>query len=497
MKYLLTYIVILCLAVRVSAQPADQLIDTYQGPELSLASDVVVPGIFGHDEKGYYSYFYDYRPGLVFLDKEFREVRRNHIDLVDGLHGRNLLGVVHFHDTIYLFTTAPKLKSMLLFVETINKETLLQNGDRRLLLKVPNLAGWESDFGYRLSRQQDKLLIYSRLDVLSKNIQEVQLLMFGRGFNLEWETSQKIIYPRSPPRKSIIKISDEGDVYFVSLLDEQNLRSVWDGIKNRYHLIAVTEYGQVANSYALMLPDLYIRGVMIEPGEDHKLVCAGFYSPTHFRGNVDGIFYFELDNRTGVFRNQSFHEFDPGVLREAIAEKYIREPDELFEFRPRQLIRRANGNFILLAENQYDQNFDTYQNLIAACFTPGGTLKWTRVIKKRQNIDVGSPLNYSSYCVHAPKNSKNVHLLFNDRDKNEYLPAGARPKTFHPNSLANLKVVTLGPSGETTSSIIYRKTKKRMKTPIPLQYYDKLNNEMVIPMLRWKRYNYMGISFKE
>ena len=151
----------------------------------------------------------------------------------------------------------------------------------------------------------------------------------------------------------------------------------------------------------------------------------------------------------------------------------------------------------MIAENEFDQDYDTYQNLVIANFSPGGTMNWVKTIPKRQGIDPNSRFNHSSYSVHAPWYTDNVHLIFNDSHKNGEWPAGERMKSFHPNQKANLKIISVGPGGELASSIIYRKSKKRMKTPIPLQNYDKLNNEMVIPALRLKRYNYLKITFNE
>ena len=119
------------------------------------------------------------------------------------------------------------------------------------------------------------------------------------------------------------------------------------------------------------------------------------------------------------------------------------------------------------------------------------------MVQKRQGVDPNSKENYSSYSVHAPWYTDKIYLVFNDDHSNGLWPSGDRIKSFHPNDRANLKVVGIGPNGELSSEIIYRKTRKRMKTPIPLQYYDKLNLEMVIPMLRYKKYNYMKIGFNE
>lgn len=497
MKHAPLFVLMLLLTLTVDAQQGERPIDLKLGPELMLANDMMIPGIFGHDERGYYAYSYDYRPAVEYLDKSLRTRVRKHIDLSPGIRNRQLVGVTHFHDTIYLFTKETHMRSVMLFVETIDKTSMEQNNDSRLVLNVPNIKGWESDFTFRVSRQKEKLLVVSKLDVLSKNLQIVHLMMFGPGLTLEWENEEQVVYPKNPPRRSIVKVSDEGDAYFISLLDDQNLRSLWDGIKNRYHMIAVTENGKFKNSYALMLPDLYIRGVMIEPGDNHTMVCAGFYSPTHFRGNIDGIFYFELDNRTGDFNNQTLMEFKAGLLKEAIAEESRTNPEELFEFRIRQLIRRDNGDFIMVSENQYDQTYDTYQNLIVTSISPGGFYNWSRVIHKRQDIDQHNPVNYSSFSVHAPKATNKVHFIFNERDKNEFLEPGERLKTFYHNNKANLMVITIGPMGEMSRSIVYRKTSRRMKTPVPLQMYDKLNNEMIIPILRMKRYNYLLMEFND
>jgi len=483
--------------LKVGAQQPGESIITFKGADLNLGNDTRVPRLFGHDDNGYYAHTLDYRDGIEFLDTGFRSVRREYLDLTHGLRERTLLALLHFHDSIYMFTSEERMKRMLLYVETIDKATMLQNGDERLVMDVENLSGWMADFGFKLSRQQKKLLVFSKIDVLNKRMQDLHFILFGEGLSVEWEDDQRVVYPDRRPRESIVKVNEEGDVFIVSLLDDQKLKSLWNETKNRYHLIAVTEKGLHNNNYYIDFPNLYIRGVQIEPGPGHSLSCVGFHSPTHFRGMVNGMFYIELDNAASRFTIQRFYEFEPWFLTEAIANVRKKEPDEMFDFRVRQLIRRDNGNFVFLAENQFDQHYDTYQNIIAASFSPTGELQWARVVPKRQGIDQSSKINYSSYSVHAPWYTNKIYLVFNDDiDNGEWAPDEGM-KSFHPNDKANLKIVGVGPTGEISSNIVYSKTRKRMRTPIPRQNYDMLNNEMVIPSLRYKRYNYMKIRFNE
>jgi hypothetical protein len=497
LKILSFHIILLLFIAEAFGQSPDGNIELYIGPELNMANNIQVPQIFGHDEKAYYAYSFDYREAVEKLDTKFRSLRRKHLDLLSGMRSRTLLALFHFHDSIYMFTSEQRIKRMLLYVETIDKETLLQNGDERLIMNIENMSGWGSEFAFSLSREQNKLLVISKLDVLSKNIQNLHFMMLGEGLAVEWEAGQQIIYTERPPRQSLIKVNEKGDVFIISLLDDQRLSSLWNEIKNSYHLVAVTGKGQYNNSYMLNLPELYIRGVNIEPGAEHDLSCAGLYSPSHARGMIDGMFYFELDNTGGKFLNQRLYEFEPYFLSEAIAGTPRKEPEEMYSFMVRHLIRRNNGDLIFLAENEFEQNYDSYQNIIAASFSPGGNLNWKRVILKRQDVDPSTRFNYSSFSVHAPVHTDKLYLVFNDDNKNGLWPPDDGIKTFHPNEKANLKIVGIGSSGELSSDILYRKTRRRMKTPIPLQYYDMMNMEMVIPSLRYKRYNYFRIGFSE
>lgn len=497
MKSLILNIILVFILIPAGAQPLLDPIAVYSGPDLNLANDLIIPGIFGHDETGYYAHTLDYRDGVEFLDTEFRSVRREYLDLMNGLRNRTLLALFYFHDSIYMFTSEERLTRMLLYVETIDKKTMLQNGDERLLMDVHNMAGWITDFGFSLSRQENKLLVYSRLDALSKHIQDIHFEMYGEGLTLEWEADKRIVYPQRPPRAEIIKVNEKGDVFIITLQDEQKLSSLWNITKNRYRLFALTEKGKYNNSYMLDFPELYIRGIHLEPGAGHDLSIVGFYSPTHYRAMVDGAFYVELNNETGEFLNERFFEFEPWFLAEAMAPDPKKPPKEMYWFKIRHMIRRNNGDFLVLAENEIEQNYDTYMNIVAMNFSPGGTLNWKRVIPKRQGIDKQSNFNYSSFQVHAPINMDKTYLVFNDNIKNGEWPSEDKIKSFHPNGKATLKVITIGAMGEISSSIIYRKIKKRMKTPVPLRYYDMLNHEMVIPSIRYKKYTYLKIGFNE
>ncbi len=60
-----------------------------------------------------------------------------------------------------------------------------------------------------------------------------------------------------------------------------------------------------------------------------------------------------------------------------------------------------------------------------------------------------------------------------------------------------LKVIGIDTEGILSSSIVYEKTKNSMPTPIPLQHYIKLNNEIVISAKWFNEYSYFKIGVNE
>lgn len=466
-----------------------------QGEEMVIPTSREIPQIFGRDETGYYALGMDHRYYLEHYDNDFHSTDDNYLILHRGLRERDLEAIFYFCDRIYLFTSELRFNREILYVQTIDKSNLRQLDDERKVMEIPHFKGWFAEFNFKLSRKEDRLLVYSQQDVYSKNIQDLHFQMYGKDLSLEWERDERIIYEKRAPRESIVKVNDKGDVFIMSLKDAQNILSLFGEMKNRYFLLALTDSGRTVNQYPVDFPNLYIRDMQIEPGRDHDLSCVGFYSPSHNRYAIEGIVYFEVNNRENRFENIRFNELEPYFLNEVMNLEGKKDLEQMYGFHMNHLILRDNGDMIMLAENQYDQTYNTYMNIMVASFSPGGNLNWKRNIVKRQNYDPKYGYNYCSYAVHAPWYENQVEIVYNDNLKNGAWPAEEKVRPFNYTNKVALKSVGIGPSGEMTSAILYRKTKRRMKTPVPLAWYDPLDDEMVIPSLRFRELSFYRISF--
>ena len=249
--------------------------------------------------------------------------------------------------------------------------------------------------------------------------------------------------------------------------------------------------------------------------ETGDLVCAGLYSDAYFEG-ASGIFFFKINASDGRIYSDQIHKFSQEFI-----ERLSGDPDawlkdtELYKYKVSDLVLRDNGNIILIAEQLYDQSYETYNNLIVASFDVDGKFHWEQVIKKNQNFNItmleGKEIeteqyrdlvirngfidysieNYCSYALLAPLDRDEIVIFYNDNIKN--IENLAKPKSFGHPKKSYLSAVYIDRFGNATKMELLKWKRKSLYIE-PIRYYHNLKNTIIIPAFRGRKYNYYKLD---
>ncbi|MFW6371247.1 MAG: hypothetical protein ACOC10_08600 [Bacteroidota bacterium] len=476
----------------------------------------------GHDDTSYYVIKHQQsRYKIQRLNSELNPVHEEFISEWQNRKSYNLEYAVHFHNTIYVFFSRRGIFNNALYVQTIDKNTLLQDSDLEEIVFVEDIKGNYADFHFALSRDETKLLVASRIKLNLKNTQFNEFYVYGEGLNPVWDRKDIYEFERKGPRQNKYLVDDFGNVSILSLIRQSSLFTIASPIKDVYKIFRYTNNGTVFQEYPVLFENTYIRDIDIVADKEGGLVCVGLYSHL-FPNGIRGSFFMRINARSGMTGQPKFHAFDKYMLEQLDASKYYREAvidnAELTSYYITGLLVRADGDIILITEQFYDQNFNTFNNLIITRFSRDGYLNWQNVIRKRQDYPVNYlltpelttigkevydiesynysppiPKNLCSYALIAPLESKDIVILFNDHIKN--LDNNSKPKNFNNRKKSFLTAVHVSADGRMTDIAVRKAKGRRGVYPQPLDYYDKKNNEIIIPMYWGRRYKYLRVEF--
>ncbi len=507
-RYLLVY-GLLCFQILSYSQ---QIEVTASKPDL-LSNTLKLQRIFGHDD----NYFYVIRfSGTQYfiekLDRNLNHIAEEPIKSFKGLKTFDFEAIFHFHNEIYVFFSRPTIDHTTLYYQRIDKNTLLPPDDEMFALTtIKNIKGSWADFHFALSRHETRLLVASRIKLPWSGAQFNEIYVFGSNLELEWKRKDSFEFKGQGPRDNRYVVDEVGNVSILSLIRRESLLSLRRDERNLYHIYRYTNNGTDYNEYPVTLNELYIRGIKIIAGTDGELICAGLFS-TVLKAGVRGTFYFKIDAVTGKIFDRHLNEFDESVMAElaSIDEPLIRE-EELMSYVVSDIVLREEGNMVLIAEQVFRQNYNTYNNLLITLFDRYGSVKWTRIIQKNQNFnntnlnlkeieladfrenirqtgqwDMESD-NYCSYALMAPLNKSGIILFMNDNIRN--LNQNEKPKPLSTLKKSYVLAISIDEFGNLNRTPLIP-WKRKMFFPQPIRYYDTLGDIIVIPTNKYRRMNY-------
>jgi hypothetical protein len=470
----------------------------------------------GHDEGHFYVVkFYGNQYFLGRLDQNLNLMVEEPIKLFKGIKTYQLEHVVHFYDELIVFVSRTRLMDITLYYQRINKSSLQPSTELIELTTVQNIKGAWADFHFALSRQETKLLIACRTKLAWSGAQFNEYHVFGENLSPVWKRSDSYEFKGLGPRDNKYIVDEAGNISILSLLKRESIVSLIREVKNLFTIYRYTQGGSDFKEYPVSLPDRYIRDIRIIGGAQGELICAGLYSDTFIKG-IAGTFFIKIDPETGRIYDNFQHKFEDALMAQlsGLNEPMIKDK-ELISYNITDMVLRKNDKIIIIAEQVFEQTYNTYNNLIVTCYDINGQVYWSRVIEKKQDFNYSVKQepdlaladyreyimetgfldqnfeNYCSYALMAPLDEAGIVLVYNDDIRNLENPEEKRG--FNRPKKSYLLAVAIDEYGNLTRTPL-TPWKKKALFPEPIRFYDTRHNTIVIPAFRYRKFNYYKIT---
>jgi hypothetical protein len=472
--------------------------------------------IIGHDKDNYFVLkFHNNQYYLEKLDKDLNFILTEPVILFNGLRVYDLETVVCFYGEIYVFVSKTRLNNITLYYQKIDKGNLKALTELIEITTIKNVKGNWADFHFALSREEKKLLVVCKMKLQFTKVQFNEYYVFGKNMSLIWTLKDSFKFTGHGPRDNKYIVDEVGNIAFLSLQYRQSILSLFQETKNSYSIYRYTNEGRAFKEFPVLLQNKYIRGIDIIGDDKGELICAGFYSEYLLSG-IRGTFFFRIDSLNEKIYDQTHNDFESDLIErlEQSREPIINEK-EVTDYVLTDLILRSNGMTTLIAEQFYDQLINTYNNLIVISYDPTGHVYWSRLVEKNQNFDVQTisdtgidlseyrqqvvetgkldpgVITDCSYGLMASPYENGIIIFYNDNISNLDNP-GSKSNYRNPRK-SYLVAVKIDEYGRISKEAVV-KWKKRGYFPQPMRYYDALNNCIVIPAFRYRKYIYYKIN---
>lgn len=345
---------------------------------------------------------------IVRFNKDFKEIRRNEIDMEFGDDKHRFSNLLLAGGEIYVFTTFYDRKEKISYqlCQTVDQNTLEINGDFKQLMQINK----DESYDYKFSEDGSKIMYFRRSRAKKNEIIEyyTKVLDAKNDFQMLWESNFDSDQINQLEDIESFDLNNNGDAYFMTLQYQDKRRaSKKDGDPNySYRLKEFSKKGKTVNAYDLQLGDKFISDITFGINSNNDIVCTGFYSE---KGGftIKGSFYLKFDYSSKSIVKESTKEFGLDFMTQNLSEKQTKRVNkkvakgkniELPNYNLKGLVMEADGSVVQIAERYYvtthtytDSNGNTrttyiyhYDEIIVVRIDEKGDIDWIRKVRKAQ-----------------------------------------------------------------------------------------------------------------
>lgn len=401
--------------------------------------------------------------------------------------------------------SSKKEKTSTLYSQWVDKNSLTLQGTAKLLATMPYQNMFKSgSFRYVISPDKNKLCVI-KLPYGEKDANQVyDATMYDENLTSEWTKNFTLPYADNLFTIEQFSIDNSGNFYVLGVLYKDKAVSKKSGLPNYdYKIISYRNSGAEIKDYTLTLTDKFITDITFKIADDGKIICGGFYSA---KGSfsIIGTCFFSIDPETEQILTQGSKEFGIDFLEQFMSDTKANKKKEMYSYALDNLIIRADGGCLLVAEQyyvyttSYTSNGVTYytthycyNHIIVVNVNPDLSIQWAiKIPKVQQTVNDGGYYSSYAFAITADK----LYFVFNDNPKNITEPDATKTYAFN-GSKSVAVVVGVDADGKQTKNILFKNQDEGviMKPKVGEQVTSA---DMIIYLEKGKEYEVGKLTFE-
>ncbi len=202
-----------------------------------------------------------------------------------------------------------------------------------------------------------------------------------------------------------MRVSSAGNVF---LLGKQDLQLQGGKEATRFVLFKLDILADRLIEIPLNFGANFVADLTCKPDLQENLVITGFYS-NRPGAELSGILFAKLEAVSNYVSIISYDPFSPQLLARYLSAREVARGRELADFFLDQMVQRADGGVMLLAEQYYvttsgwrdaygfynTRTTYNYNDVLVFAISPQGKIEWTSIVQKQQQSPTPDELSYA------------------------------------------------------------------------------------------------------
>lgn len=525
-KILFLFTIVVLVAGELCAQEITDKVDLKWGQQVA-SRRTSLRSIVGKDAGGYYCMMNKKSDKvLVRFNNDLVMTKQVAINLKAPKGQYKFEFIAQHSDELYMFTSYfdKKVDKSSLYIQQIDKKSLLPIGDRELLVEVPQSKRQRPpNFNFKLSEDESRFLLTYDMPYQRGAPEKFGFISFDQNMKKVWQKEVALPYSDELFGVTVFRTDNAGNAYVVGrkYAERGAARQMRREGKQsfEYMVLSYRENGERVDEFKIDNGSNFITDLSLKINDQNELICAGLYSE---RGSwsTKGSFFLRIDGDSKEVKASSFKAFGFDFITQDLSVGQVKKAKrreekgkggpELYQYDLDNLILRADGGAVLVAEQYYVRTYTStyydangrpnmrthyvyhYNDIIVINISPEGTIEWqTKIPKRQRSTDDGGWR--SSYSM-AIANDK-LYFIFNDNAKNLLEPStnGVWSCTYGRNAMVAL--VEMNSAGEFTREALMFRSEDRITT-VPKLCRQIGDEEMVVYGSGRKKFRFAKVMFK-